>query len=393
MDQTATLSNQDHQKLDNFFKSCLHFQHRNIGYPVAADFNYSELFKFLQFSLNNCGDWAQESNNPLNTFRFEKEVMEYFSDKFGTCLSESWGYVTNGGTEGNMYCCLLAREKFPQGTLYYSEDSHYSVDKIVKLLRIKHKVIKSLPNGEINYDELKFEILINKESNPIIFANIGTTLYGATDDIAKIQTILSELNFKKNEFYLHADAALNGMILPFVDQPQPYNFSDGIDSISVSGHKMIGGPIPCGIVLAKAKNVESITNEVDYIAAPDKTISGSRNGFTPLVLWHAINSTSEAQKRARVQGCLNLAKELTTLLIKKGIPAWRNCNSIIVVFPTPSESIWRKYGLANSKKHAHVVVTGHMIENPSLLYQLAEDMAKDIVNQRKNEAKNEATHC
>lgn len=75
------------------------------------------------------------------------------------------------------------------------------------------------------------------------------------------------------------------MILPFVDNPQPFNFADGIDSIGVSGHKMIGSPIPCGIVVAKKKNVDRISVEIDYISAHDKTISGSRNGHTPLMMW------------------------------------------------------------------------------------------------------------
>ncbi len=62
------------------------------------------------------------------------------------------------------------------------------------------------------------------------------------------------------------------MILPFVDDPQPFTFADGIDSIGVSGHKMIGSPIPCGIVVAKKANVDRISVEIDYIAAHDKTI-------------------------------------------------------------------------------------------------------------------------
>jgi len=40
------------------------------------------------------------------------------------------------------------------------------------------------------------------------------------------------------------------MILPFVPHPQPWDFRAGIDSISISGHKMIGAPLPCGVVLA-----------------------------------------------------------------------------------------------------------------------------------------------
>ncbi|BCL68620.1 histidine decarboxylase [Vibrio nigripulchritudo] len=371
------LSPQDQQTLQAFFEFCKTHQYDNIGYPTAADFNYQELEKFWQFSFNNCGDWAETSNYRLNTFQFEKEVMAYFADKFNIPFSESWGYVTNGGTEGNMYSCYLARELFPNGILYFSEDTHYSVAKIVRLLRIEHRVVKSLPNGEMDYDDLQQHIESNGRANPIVFANIGTTLYGAIDDLGKIKEVLGNAGFRREEYYLHADAAFHGMILPFVDAPQQFSFSDDIDSISVSGHKMIGAPIPCGIVLTKKTYVDNISVAVDYIAAIDKTITGSRNGLTPLMMWHAIKSSTEQEKELRVKRCLRLAEYAVEKLKSKGVPAWLNPNSVIVVFPTPTEAVWRKYGLANSAKHAHLIITGHMIENTALLDQLIDDVAED----------------
>ena len=50
-------------------------QYFNIGYPEAADFDYSALNRFLNFSINNCGDWSQQSNYLLNSFDFEREVF------------------------------------------------------------------------------------------------------------------------------------------------------------------------------------------------------------------------------------------------------------------------------------------------------------------------------
>lgn len=47
--------------------------------------------------------------------------MAYFAEIFQIPFEESWGYVTNGGTEGNMFGCYLARELFPDSTLYYSK--------------------------------------------------------------------------------------------------------------------------------------------------------------------------------------------------------------------------------------------------------------------------------
>ncbi|CAH0532739.1 Histidine decarboxylase [Vibrio stylophorae] len=373
------LSIEDQNRLDAFWAYCVKNQYFNIGYPESADFDYTNLERFMRFSINNCGDWAEYCNYLLNSFDFEKEVMEYFADLFKIPFEQSWGYVTNGGTEGNMFGCYLGRELFPDGTLYYSKDTHYSVAKIVKLLRIKSQVVESLPNGEMDYDDLIRKIKADNEKHPIIFANIGTTVRGAVDNIALIQERIKELGINREDYYLHADAALSGMILPFVDDAQPFTFADGIDSIGVSGHKMIGSPIPCGIVLAKKENVDRITVEIDYISAHDKTITGSRNGHTPLMMWSAIRSHSFAEWKRRIEHSLELAQYAVDRLKKAGIDAWRNKNSITVVFPEPSEAVWKEHCLATSGGQAHLITTAHHLDSDKI-DALIDDVIADAQN-------------
>ena len=360
------LSLTDQRQLDAFWQHCLENQFFNIGYPENADFDYSPLHRFMRFSINNCGDWSEPSNYVLNSFDFEAEVMQHFAELFRIAPAQCWGYVTNGGTEGNMFGCYLARELFPDGTLYYSRDTHYSVAKIVKLLRIKCRAVASLDNGEIDYDDLMAKIVADGERHPIIFANIGTTVRGAVDDIARIQQLLEAAGIAREDYYLHADAALSGMILPFVESPQPFDFADGIDSISVSGHKMIGSPMPCGVVLAKRDFVERISVEVDYIAACDKTISGSRNGHTPMMLWAALRSHTPAQWRRRIGESLDAAQYAVERLQAAGIDAWRHANSITVVFPCPSAELVQAYCLATSGDTAHLITTPHHYDRSRL---------------------------
>ena len=375
-----TLSIVDQNKLDAFWSYCVKNQYFNIGYPESADFDYTILERFMRFSINNCGDWGEYCNYLLNSFDFEKEVMEYFARIFKIPFEESWGYVTNGGTEGNMFGCYLGRELFPEGTLYYSKDTHYSVAKIVKLLRIKSSLVESQPNGEMDYDDLIRKIQRDNEEHPIIFANIGTTVRGAIDNIAEIQQRIDQLGIKRDDYYLHADAALSGMILPFVNDSQPFNFADGIDSIGVSGHKMIGSPIPCGIVVAKRKNVDRISVEIDYISAHDKTISGSRNGHTPLMMWEAIRSHSWSDWQRRIEHSLNMAQYAVDRLQAAGIDSWRNKNSITVVFPCPSEAVWKKHCLATSGEIAHLITTAHHLDS-SKIDELIDDVIADLNQQ------------
>ena len=170
--------------------------------------------------------------------------------------------------------------------VYFSQDTHYSVVKIMSVLKVRNIMIRSQDNGEIDYDDLYETIRINRDVPAIMMANIGTTMKGAIDDVGKIRDILNDLAVTRS--YLHADAALSGMILPFVDDPQPYGFDVGFDSVSVSGHKMVGSPLPCGVALTRCEYVSRIARAIEYVGVLDTTLTGSRNGLTPLMMWYAF---------------------------------------------------------------------------------------------------------
>ena len=304
------------------------------------------------------GDPFVESNYHLNTHEFEREVLAEFMDLTAAPRAASWGYVTNGGTEGNLYGLFLARETQPEGIVYYSEDTHYSVNKILRCLHLRNIMIKSRPDGSMDLDDLRETIRIHRDVPPIIFANIGTTMTGAIDDLAGIHTILRDLAITR--FYIHADAALHGMILPWVDRPQAWNFSAGIDSIAISGHKFIGVPFPCGIALAKKANVDRIARGIDYIGSLDTTLSGSRSGLAALFLWYAMRSIGREGFRERVSDCLAVADYAIDRLESVGRNPWRHENSPIVVFDRPPAEITQRWQIAIHDQIGHVITMPHV---------------------------------
>lgn len=355
---SSHLSPADLQRLDDLHERLREFSSRNVGYPTNQAFDYSELFRFLEFSINNVGDPFGGSNYRLNTMEFEREVMADFARFTRAPADEWWGYVTSGGTEGNMYGLYVARELFPDGICYFSEDTHYSVAKVLRLQHTRNIMIKSQADGQMDYADLRETLRIHRDVPPIIFANIGTTMKGAVDDLTQIRAIMEDLAI--GNAYIHADAALSGMILPFVDAPQPWNFADGADSISISGHKMLGSPVPCGVVLARKAHVERIARSIEYIGALDTTIAGSRSAFSPLLLWHRLRTLGDAGLRSVVQTCLANAEYAVQQLAAHGIEAWRNPNSITVVFPKPPPSIMEKWIIAPRKGIGHMIVMPHV---------------------------------
>lgn len=91
------------------------------------------------------------------------------------------------------------------------------------------------------------------------------------------------------KYYVHVDGALFGLMLPFVnemDSKAPIiSFNKNIDSISVSGHKFIGAPVPCGVVVTRKSHMSKVTMDIEYLNSKDATIMGSRNGHAALYIW------------------------------------------------------------------------------------------------------------
>ena len=178
-----------------------------IGYPVAKDFDFSELYPSLKYVINNVGDPFIESTYKVQTHKTERKVIDFFAQLLRANPKDYWGYVTTGGSEGNLYGLYVARERYPNAMVYYSETTHYSIKKNIHLLNIPSIVIRSQENGEIDYEDLQNTLLNNRHIPPIIMANFGTTMKEAKDDVSKIKSILKILAIKS--FHIHLDGALS----------------------------------------------------------------------------------------------------------------------------------------------------------------------------------------
>ncbi|MYA59183.1 MAG: histidine decarboxylase [Chloroflexi bacterium] len=349
----------EHQeRLDYLLREFDELSRHSVGYPANLDFDYTALLPFMRHMVNNVGDPFHDSNYRSNTHEIEREVIGVFADLMHLPRDQAWGYVTSGGTEGNMYGLYLGRELYPDGVVYFSQDTHYSVVKIMSVLKVRNIMIRSQDNGEIDYDDLRETLRINRDAPAVVMANIGTTMKGAVDDVQRIRGILDELAVTRS--YLHADAALSGMILPFVDNPQPYGFDAGFDSVAISGHKMVGSPLPCGVALTRRAYVSRIARAIEYVGVLDTTLTGSRNALTPLILWYAFQQKGLDGFRRMVGGCLETAEYAVTRFNGNGIPAWRHRNSVTVVFPRPPAAVVRKWQLAPQGDIAHLIAMPHV---------------------------------
>jgi histidine decarboxylase len=347
------LSDTDRQRLDTLKTNLENARDSFLGYPVSKDFDYSELTPYLQFPINNLGDPFEDGTWKVQTHSMEKEVVAFFAKLFRAQPKDYWGYVTNGGSESNLYGLYLAREIYPKGMVYYSESTHYSVRKNIHLLNIPSIMIRSQENGEIDYEDFENTLRMNRHKPAIVLTTFGTTMKEAKDDVSRIKETMR--NLAVQDHYIHCDAALSGTYGAFMEPRVPFDFKDGADSISISGHKFVGSPIPCGVIITKRGNRDRIAKSISYIGSLDTTITGSRNGHSPLFLWYALKQLGEEGLKARYLHGLEVAEYCKKRLTEIGVKAWSNPGSLTVVMPRTPEEVKNKWQLATEGEVSHVI--------------------------------------
>ncbi|GAX25324.1 histidine decarboxylase [Fistulifera solaris] len=333
-------------------KSSVHF-----GYPYNLMFDFREVMQFLQYSINNLGDPFVPSNYGVHSRQFEVAVIDFFARLWKMQPGAYWGYVTTSGTEGNLHGILLARERFPDGILYTSQETHYSVFKAARYYRMECQSIPTLPMGEINYDILAEAIAENKDKPVIINVNIGTTVKGAVDNLDRILRMLQQLQIPRERYYIHCDGALFALMMPFIDFAPEVSFRKPIDSIAVSGHKMLGSPMPCGIALCRKEHVQNVEQHIDYLNSVDTTIMGSRNGHAALYMWYSLRKKGVEGIKRDVLHCIQTARYLRDKLTEKGLSCRLNDLSSTVCLERPlSNDFIQRWQLACEEDICHVVV-------------------------------------
>lgn len=66
---------------------------------------------------------------------------------------------------------------FPDGILYASRESHYSIFKAARMYRMECEKIETLCSGEIDCDDFKSKLLCHQDKPAIINVNIGKFLH------------------------------------------------------------------------------------------------------------------------------------------------------------------------------------------------------------------------
>lgn len=332
--------------------------HENhLGYPYNLSFEPGVPASLGKYLINNLGDPYVGSHYASEVCELEREAIGWLM-RLWDCENQSafWGSIGASGTEGNLWGIYLGREALPDAVLLHSAEAHYSIPKAAKLLRIEAMQVACNGSGEIDLEAFG-KTLSGLDGRPVIVAlTCGTTMKGAHDNIGGVLHLLERAGCAR---YVHVDGALNAMVIPFLDAAHADirpSFRHAIDSISTSGHKMIGTPMPCGALVARKVHVERVAMAIAYLRSNDTTLMGSRNGHAVLALWSRLVGHGLEGFKADSTVCAGRAHALAEELRSAGVSVICNSFSLTVVFPQPAEHIVKTYQLACCKGQAHAIV-------------------------------------
>ncbi len=349
-----------------------------MGFP-ATFFDYSFFGSFLNMLMNNLGEPTQGGQYAIHTKAYEIKLLKFYYQIFH-CHENAWGYLTSGSTEANKMAFLLTRQLYGEkGVVFVSDQTHsFVVDRAKDYFR-RHVTIPSQTNGEMKYAVL--EERLNRlhdhgEYVPVVVVNIGTTFLGAIDNIKIVSQIIK--NSKFEHFYIHCDAALLGNFLPFIDQESPLDFKKyPIDSISVSGHKLPGIPIPSGLFVCRHARIFDDYKETAYLDVKNSTLNCSRSGLAALMWWAFVEHLGKDGFKKVIQHCYKMTEYLLKRFQDISWKAWVNKNSNTVIFESPANTVVEKWVISKVGKWSHIVVMPHFS------YSLVDEFIDDIKKQQR----------
>ncbi|MGI5254110.1 pyridoxal-dependent decarboxylase [Actinacidiphila glaucinigra] len=339
-----------------------------LGYPGNRAFDFTNLALALAVIPNNVGDPdAGDPDDITHTKAYEQAVVDFLTRIAHGDPASTYEHMTASSTEGLLFGLYTARRRLPRAPLYASDQAHFSIHKCAALLRVDLVTIPSLPDGSMDPAALHAACRARRRRDTlsgrltprgaIVLATIGTTMTGSYDN----PIALRQAAAVAGDVHVHADAACGGLLAAYAPTPRPWGFDASSDSMQISLHKVIGSPVPAGVVLTRAELVPDQHAGAYVGAISDRTLSCSRSGLAPLIAWSALRRIGEAGLCAQVRRCQETAAYAVDRLTAIGQNPWRfDESSITVLFDRPPRAVLERWHLASEGTRSHLVTVSHV---------------------------------
>jgi aromatic-L-amino-acid/L-tryptophan decarboxylase len=304
-------------------------------FPNNLHVDHPRFFAFVPGPGNFISTMADALASGFNVFNgtwlggsaaaaIELSVIDWFRNFCGFPESAG-GLFVSGGSAANLTALHAARatklgDRIENATIYFSDQTHYSVERALRVLGFARKQFRRIPSDErfrLPMEALRERIREDRNTGlqPFcVIANAGTTNTGAVDPLPELADLCGA-----EGMWLHADGAYGAATMICERGRQKLVGLERVDSLSLDPHKWLFQPFECGCVLVRdaaglksafqlmPEYMRDVHRNTDEINPADYGVQLSR-GFRALKVWWSINTFGMAAFREAVTLGFELAE-------------------------------------------------------------------------------------
>ncbi|WP_331725290.1 hypothetical protein [Streptomyces zaomyceticus] len=308
------------------------------------------------------GMFDAQGSNPYARNRFdtgtqdyEEEVLRYFAALAGASPGQAQGFVAASPHDALLGGLLSARGGLPEPSVYVSEQAHYEVVRAGERLGMYTVRVRALPDGTRDAEDLRLQSRLRRGAGALVVAACGTPLHGAIDDVADLYAAAGEFG----PVHVPVDASAGGLAAAHSNEALSWSFAHGAHSLTLSGHSLLGLPVPAGISLVRRRQVAP-TAPAPGMAVSGHLVVGSRGGLAVLLLWARLRSLGRAGVAAMVARCQDVAAYALEEFRAAGASPECFPGSLTVTFACPPVWVVDKWCLEVFGDRARITATGPM---------------------------------
>ncbi|WP_333766940.1 pyridoxal-dependent decarboxylase [Streptomyces sp. IBSBF 2435] len=273
---------------------------------------------------------------------FERAVVDFCTDLALGDGRRTRGFVTAGGSEGLLVGLRAGRDALPGAPLYVSAAAHHEARGHARRLGMDVIVVPAGTDGTTDADALRL-LTAERPGGAVVLASIGgaSAGEGGDDDLAVIRAAATPAG----PVHIHVDAAHAGLLAPFAPHPVLWDLRDGADSLSFTAHRLLGLPVPCGVVLVGAGRARAARGR-----------GSTPNPLAVALLWAALRDRGYDGLRSLVHECYDTARYAADHLTAAGYRATRSGHGLTVRFPRPAPAVCTRWRLSTEGTHARLSV-------------------------------------
>lgn len=317
-----------HEFKTKALETMTHLDHPRCFAFVPSPSNFvSALAEFMASSFNIfAGAWL----GPSGVAAIEMKSIDWLRQLFGLPASAG-GLFVSGGSMANLTALAVARHiklgnNPANGSIYFSDQTHSSVPKGLKILGFQPYQIRTLAsdaNLRLDIASLADKVDVDRRRGLIPFcvvANAGTTNSGAIDPLEDLAAFC-----KEQGLWLHVDGAYGGAIAITETGKTLLKGIEKADSITIDPHKWMFQPYEIGCLLMRNAQYlqEAFKVTAEYLDILDS--SGEQKnysdhgvqltrGFRALKFWMSLKTFGLENFRAAIERGIANAEYVQTLL-------------------------------------------------------------------------------